>query len=196
MDFYMNCESAMYHYSNHSVEEFSRLDVIRKLKVLDSPYESLFNTITRTISQVCDVPIALISFLEEDRHWFKSKVGPHGIAEIPTQLAFCWHTITSTGIFEVEDATKDARFIKNPLVTGNPHIRFFAGASIALPLGEKVGSLCVMDTKPNKLSDYKIAALQGFAKVISQALIIRDVHSRTALGDAALEVAFKKPMLN
>jgi GAF domain-containing protein len=183
----------MYHYSNLSSDEISRLEILRKLKILDSPYEALFNTITRAISEICNSPIALISFVEDDRHWFKPKVGLAGAIEIPIELAFCWSTILSNGVFEVEDATLDARFKDNPLVTGKPHIRFFAGAAISLPLGEKIGSLCVMDTQPNQLSDYKRAALEGFAKVISQALIIRDAHSRTALGNGALDIAFKKP---
>ena len=186
----------MYHYTNQSSAEISRLEVIRKLKILDSPYEALFNTITRAISEVCQTPIALVSFIEEDRHWFKPKVGLASMVEMPSELAFCWHTIMATGVFEVKDATLDIRFDKNPLVTGKPHIRFFAGASISLPLGEKIGSLCVMDTEPNQLTDYKKAALEGFAKVISQALIIRDAHSRIALGTAALDIAYKKPLLS
>ena len=185
----------MHLYTNQAPEEVIRLEVIRKLKILDSPYESLFNLITRSVSEVCKTPIALISFIEEDRHWFKPKIGLLGIPEIPIELTFCWHSMLTPGIFEVEDALLDARFSNNPLVTGQPNLRYFAGASITLPLGEAIGSLCVIDTEPNKLSDNQKAALEGFAKVISQALIIRDAHSKTALGDGALNLAFKKPLL-
>ena len=159
--------------------EITRLDILRRLKISDSPYESLFNTITRAISEICNTPIALISFIEEDRQWFKSIVGLDGITQTPIEQSFCAHTILSETTMEVQDATQDERFKNNPLVTGSPNIRFYAGAPITLPLGERIGSLCVIDTKPNQLNEDKKNALQGFAKVISQTLLIRDVHSRS-----------------
>ena len=158
----------------------TKLDTLRRLKIHDSPYESLFNTITRAISEICDMPIAFISFIEEDRQWFKSKIGLDGISETPIEHAFCAYTILSTETMIVQDATRDARFKDNPLVTGETNIRFYAGAPITLPLGERIGSLSVIDTKVNELDGYKIAALEGFAKVISQSLLIRDIHSRAS----------------
>ncbi|MES2499512.1 MAG: GAF domain-containing protein [Pseudomonadota bacterium] len=169
---------------NHSVlpaVEIKRLAALRRLKISDSPYESLFNTITRAISEICRTPIALISFIEEDRQWFKSNVGLNGITETPIEQAFCAHTILSEQVMEVKDATLDERFKNNPLVTGSPNIRFYAGAPITLPLGERIGSLCVIDTKANQLNECEKAALESFAKVISQTLLIRDVHSRKTL---------------
>ncbi len=168
----------MHHYSNLPIEEQNRLQALRKLRILDSPYESLFDTITRSISQICMTPIALISFVDEDRQWFKSIIGIDGVTQTPRELGFCAATILSDEILEVNDVTVDERFKDNPLVTGNPNVRFYAGAPITLPLGERIGSLCVIDTKPNQLNEYQKAALEGFAKVISQALLIRDVNSR------------------
>ena len=184
----------MHRFSNLDPEEISRLEIIRKRKILDSPYESLFNTITRATSEIFNAPIALISFIEEDRHWFKPNVGLDGKEHLPLEMSFCSHTINSDGIFVVHDATVDERFKKNPLVIGEPYIKFFAGAPISLPMGEKIGSICVMDTNLNEFNEYKKAALEGFAKVISNALTIHDVHTRAVLGNAALESTLKKKL--
>ena len=171
----------MHRYSNLPDEEQKRLEALRKLKILDSTYEYLFDTITRSISEIFKTPIALISFVDEDRQWFKSIVGIDGLTQTPRELGFCAETILSDDILEISDAIVDQRFKDNPLVIGKPYIRFYAGAPITLPLGERVGSLCVIDTKPNLLNEYQKAALTGFAKVISQALLIRDVNSRLKL---------------
>lgn len=168
----------MHRYSNLPEEEQNRLRELRQLRILDSPYESLFDVVSRAIMNVCKTPIAIISFVDEDRQWFKSKVGQDGVTLIPRELQFASETILSDETLEVYDATLDERFKDNPLVIGNPHLRFYAGAPITLPLGERIGSLCVIDTIPNQLNEYQKAALEGFAKVISQALLIRDVSSR------------------
>ena len=93
----------MHHYSNLSEAEQKRLEALRKLKILDSPYESLFDTITRAISEVCLTPIALISFVDEDRQWFKSRVGIDGVSQTPRELGFCAATILSDQILEVHE---------------------------------------------------------------------------------------------
>ena len=169
---------SMHRYSNLSSDEIARLQALRKLKILDSPYETLFDCITRAASEICKTPIALISFVDEDRQWFKAKVGIDGITETPRELAFCADTILSAEVLEVLDTLEDERYKDNPLVLGYPHIRFYAGAPISLPLGERIGSLCVIDTKPGELNQYQKAALEGLAKVISQALLIRDMNAR------------------
>jgi len=172
----------MHRYSNLPASELENLRKLQKLKIEDSPYETLFDSITVSIAEICHCHTALISFLEEDCKWFKSKVGMGNTTHIPLELAFCEQTVLSNHILEIPDATLDERFKHNPLVVGEPFIRFFAGAPISLPLGDPIGSLCVIDHKPNKLNDHQKIALNGFAKVISQALLIRDVHLRTALG--------------
>lgn len=186
----------MHRFSNLSPEDFSHLEIIRKLKILNSPYETLFNTITRATSEVFNAPIALISFIEEDRYWFKPNIGLDEHEHLPIELAFCMHTINSEGIFVVNDASIDELFKNNPLVIGKPNIRFFVGAPISLPLGEKIGSLCVIDSKPNQLNDYKVAALEGFAKIISNALLIHDIHTKTAIGKSPLETILKRKLVN
>lgn len=170
----------MYRFSNLPPEEVARLEALRKLKILDSPYETLFDCITRAAGEICKTPIALISFVDEDRQLFKSKVGIDGISETPRELAFCADTILSAEILEVEDASLDERYKDNPLVLNYPHIRFYAGAPISLPLGERIGSLCVIDTQPNQLNQYQRAALEGLAKVISHALLIRNMNARAS----------------
>lgn len=172
----------MQRFSNLPADEVARLQALRKLKILDSPYETLFDHITRATGEICKTPIALISFVDEDRQWFKAKVGIDGINETPRELAFCADTILTPDVLEIPDTHHDDRYKDNPLVTGYPHIRFYAGAPIALPLGERIGSLCVIDTKPNALNEYQKAALQGLAKVISHALLIRDTNSRVHKG--------------
>ena len=174
----------MHHHSNLPEEEQKRLEALRKLQILDSPFESLFTSIKGSIIEVCKTPIALISFVDEDRQWFKSLASVGEVTRTPGELEFCATTIFSDEILEVYDTTVDERFKDNPLVTGNPYIRFYAGAPITLPLGEKIGSLSVIDTRPNLLNEYQRAALTGFAKVISQALLIRDVNSRINLTSA------------
>lgn len=158
--------------------EFKRLTALRKLKILDSPYEALFDAITVAASEICSSPMALISFVDEDRQWFKSNIGLEGVTETPREIAFCAHTIMAEGTMEVHDASLDNRFKDNPLVTGDPNIRFYAGAPITLPLGEKIGTICVLDKKANVLHDSQKRALESLAKVIAQALIIRDSHLR------------------
>lgn len=182
----------MHRFSNLDPDEISRLEVIRKRKILDSPYETLFNSITRATSEIFNAPIAMISFLEQDRHWFKPHLGLDGKEHLPLEMSFCSHTINSDGVFVVHDTTVDERFKTNPLVIGEPHIKFFAGAPISLPAGEKIGSLCVMDTKLNDFNEYKKAALEGFVRVISNALTIHDVHTRAVLGNDPLEPTIKK----
>ena len=186
----------MHRSSNLPPLELEALKATHKLKVFDSPYEALFKSITNTAKEVFKAPIALISFMDVDSKWFKPNMGLDGKHELPIELAFCWHTINSDGVFFVQDASQDDRFKDNPLVLGEPYIRFFAGAPITMPLGEKVGSLCVIDTTPNHLYDYKKATLEGLAKSISQALTIRDIHSRMVLDKSDLALAFKSPLLS
>lgn len=178
----------MHNYSNPPPEEIARLNALRKLKILDSPYESLFDTITSAASELCRTPIALISFVDEDCQWFKSKIGIDGVSETPRELAFCTHTILSKEILEVTDTHLDERFKNNPLVLGSPNIRFYAGASISLPLGERVGTLCVIDTLPNQLNEFQKVGLEGLARVISQALIIREYNLKAKHGKSSMKI--------
>ncbi len=158
---------------NTSDAEIKRLAVLKKLQILDTPYEILFDSLTKLAGTVCETPISIISLLDENRQWFKSTYGLENMRETPRAHAFCSYTILSNSILEVPDASKDNRFKDNPLVTGEPDIRFYAGAPIRMPLGEKIGAVCVIDTKAKQLTNVQKEALEGIAKVVSQCLMMR-----------------------
>lgn len=159
-------------------DELSRLSALIELGVLDTPPEVEFDALVNAAALVCNVPISLISLVDGERQWFKANVGLPGATETPRDMAFCAYAIHNDGIFEVEDASKDSRFIDNPLVTSRPDIRFYAGAALSLSNGARVGTLCVIDTKPQKLSEMQRTTLSYLAKAAVKAL-----ESRRALLD-------------
>ena len=153
--------------------EAQRLARLRELVVLDSEPEAVFDTIARTASEICGVPIALLTLVDDERQWFKANVGLPGLNETPRDIAFCAHAIGSDQVFEVPDATRDARFVNNPLVTAAPDIRFYAGAPLVLPDGERVGTLCVIDRQAGLLSATQKHMLHSLAEITVQALTMR-----------------------
>ena len=160
--------------------EAHRLAQLRALLVLDSAPEPMFDSIARLASEVCGVPIALLSLVDSERQWFKANVGLAGVNETPRDVAFCAHAIAQDALFEVPDATRDQRFAANPLVTGAPDIRFYAGAPLVLPGGERVGTLCVIDRTARQLTEAQATMLKSLAAIASQALVMRrDLITRT-----------------
>ncbi len=153
--------------------EEARLASLRDLVVLDSAPEPLFDSIARMASEVCGVPIALISLVDAERQWFKANVGLPGVNETPRDIAFCAHAIGSDAVFEVPDATLDPRFAHNPLVTGPTDIQFYAGAPLILPDGQRVGTLCVIDHEARNLDAGQTQTLRSLAIMVSQALVMR-----------------------
>ncbi|MEL6961619.1 MAG: GAF domain-containing sensor histidine kinase [Pseudomonadota bacterium] len=135
-------------------DEVGRLAELERYRILDTPEEHVFNQITQLTSRVFDAPIALISLIAARRQWFKAKVGLTA-CETSRDVAFCTHTVLGEEVLVVPDATLDPRFCDNPLVTGPPHIRFYAGTPLIAPTGHKLGTLCVIDTKPRKQFDSK-----------------------------------------
>jgi GAF domain-containing protein len=125
--------------------ETARLKALHGYGVLDTPNEAEFDAIVREAAKALGTPVALISLIDEHRQWFKAKVGLEP-AETPRSISFCTHAIRGTEVMVVEDARNDARFADNPLVTGDPNIRFYAGAPLKTRDGQRIGTLCVIDT--------------------------------------------------
>ncbi len=148
--------------------EQKRLKVLWQYEVLDTVPEELFDDLTELAARICEAPIALISLVDEKRQWFKSKVGAT-MNETARDISFCTHAITQQDVFIVPDATRDARFAKNPLVVSEPRIRFYAGAPLVTPDGYAIGTLCVIDKVPRTLTPDQRQALLILARhVVSQ----------------------------
>ncbi len=146
-------------------DEAKRLLALKGFNVLDTAPEVELDDITRLASQICGVPIALISLVDENRQWFKSRVGLSA-TETPRDVAFCAHAILESKTFIVEDALKDHRFSENPLVVSAPKVRFYAGAPLTTSAGYKIGTLCVIDHEPRKLSPDQTKSLEAPARQV------------------------------
>ncbi len=155
------------------MDEARRLERLRALAVLDTDPEPLYDAVTRLAAAVCQAPIALVSLVDAERQWFKSNQGLPGVSETPRAHAFCAHAIRAPGLMEVPDTLADARFAGNPLVTGSPHIRFYAGQPVCLPDGTPLGTLCVIDQQPRQLDARQRQTLGELAAVVSAALAMR-----------------------
>ena len=143
------------------------------LDILDTLPEATYDSITFLASQICDVPIALVSIVDEDRQWFKSRVGLD-VTETHRDLAFCAHAINEPDeIMIVTDASNDTRFKANPLVTGDPNIKFYAGAPLVTANGSALGTLCVIDRQPRVLSDDQLASLRALSTQVMALLELR-----------------------
>ena len=143
--------------------EHARLAALKGYEILDSETEAKFDRITELASIICEVPISLISLIDEERQWFKSKVGLD-VEETPRALSFCQYAIMDDKYFEVEDATKDIRFEDNELVTADPNIRFYGGYPLIDPNGYALGTLCVLDRTTNQLTTQQRRALELLAQ--------------------------------
>jgi GAF domain-containing protein len=156
--------------------ETRRLKVLWQYDVLDTVPEEVFDDLADLAAHICDAPIALISLVDEDRQWFKARVGITA-SETSRDISFCAHAIMNEGLFVVPDATQDKRFKHNPLVTGSQKIRFYAGAPLITPDGHALGTLCVLDSKPRTLRPEQAQALNVLAhQVVSQLELRR--HAR------------------
>ena len=148
--------------------EAGRLAALENYNILDTLPEEEFDRITKLASLICGVPIALISLIDKDRQWFKSKTGLD-TPQTPRDISFCQYAIIGESLFEIEDATKDERFLSNPLVTANPNIRFYAGYPLIDPDGYSLGTLCIIDREAKKLTPSQQQALSLLAdEVVSQ----------------------------
>lgn len=155
-------------------DETRRLEALRGLKLLDSPPEERFDRVTRLAKQIFSTPIALVSLIDADRQWFKSTQGLD-IAETPRNVSFCGHAIVDDKIMVVNDATEDRRFCDNPLVCGDPNIRFYAGYPLSAPDGSRVGTLCVIDRVPREITAEQTLLLRELGRMIEEELIDADL---------------------
>jgi diguanylate cyclase (GGDEF)-like protein/PAS domain S-box-containing protein len=153
--------------------EVQRLQRLRELLVLDSEPEPLFDTLARTAAEFCGTSAGLVSLVDAERQWFKANYGLGQMRETPRDAAFCAHAILGEAVFQVPDAHQDPRFIDNPLVTQAPNIRFYAGAPLALPGGERVGTLCVLDLEARALTPEQSRMLEHLSQIAVQALVMR-----------------------
>lgn len=163
---------------NFKVEgEKVRQHALDRLQVLNTPEEQAYDDITRLAADVCGTPIALISLTDNHRQWFKSRVGLQA-REMPRENSFCEHALkTPHCMLIIPDASADERFNNHPLVTGDPKIRFYAGAPLLTREGHMLGALCVVDTRPRELEAGQMADLQFMAQ---QVLVM--LESRAASG--------------
>jgi len=164
-----------------SISETRRLSALRRYGILDTPNEAEFDWFTRMAADLCGMPVSLVSFVDEDRQWFKSEVGLQGVRETPLDISICKHAILQKGVFEVPDTLEDERFRNNPLVKGEPFLRYYAGALLETPDGLPLGTLCVLDTQPRKLTAMQGEVLQGLARQLMNLLELR--LERRRLGD-------------
>ncbi len=153
--------------------ETARLARLHELYILDTAREPLFDSFVRLASEVCATPVALLCLVDADRQWFKADFGAGGLRQTPREFSFCTYAIASDDLMEVPDTRDDPRFAAGPFVRDDPGVRFYAGAPLILPCGERVGTLCVMDTQPRRLDEAQCRTLVALAAMATQALTMR-----------------------
>lgn len=153
-----------------SYDETLRVHTLRELNILDTAPEDRFDRLTRLAKRMFNVPIALVSLIDSDRQWFKSSIGLP-VSQTARSVSFCGHAILQNEAFVVPDASLDQRFATNPLVLGEPHIRFYAGQPLKLGNGIVLGTLCIIDSVPRSFSDEDREALRDLAKIVENELI-------------------------
>jgi PAS domain S-box-containing protein len=162
----------MDHTAAPSWHERDRLAALQRYRILDTQPEREFDDIVRIAAQICGVPMALISLVDDKRQWFKATIGVEA-RETPREIAFCAHAIEQQDVFLVNDASKDDRFSRNPLVVDNPHLRFYAGAPLKTAEGLPLGTLCVLDSKPRDLTAEQTKSLEALARHVMTQLELR-----------------------
>ena len=157
----------------------ARLAALRSYAILDTPIEAAFEDITRIAAYICESPMAVINFIGDGRHWFKSEIGL-GVRETPIHTSICAHAILEQDFLEVPDTRLDERFSHNPLVTGRPYWRFYSGAILRTPEGHALGMMCVLDTRPRRLTEDQRGVLRALARQTMAQLELRRALAQAA----------------
>lgn len=160
--------------------EAERLAALRRYDILDTPAEPEFDDFTRLAAQICGTPVALITLIDTERQWFKSKVGVP-MSETPREMAFCTHTIQGRDLLEISNLSEDIRFHDHPLVANNPSARFYAGAPLITPDGMGLGTLCVLDVVPRHLTPEQRDAIQTLSRQVMAQLELRRFNQHLKL---------------
>jgi two-component sensor histidine kinase len=168
-----------------------RLAALRDYNVLDTAPEAAFDDIVKLASAICETPVSLISLVEDGRQWFKSKVGVD-LTETPLDVSICAHAILSSDYLEVPDTTQDKRTADNPLVANDPHLRFYAGATLTTPEGIALGTICTLDYKPRRLNDFQRNALKILAGQVMKLMELRRLQKFEAEARAKAEALAKE----
>ncbi len=172
--------------------EAERIATLHSLNVLDTPRHDRFDRYTRISTRIFDMPIALITLVDRYRQWFKSTAGFEG-EETSRNISFCGHAILGDDVFEIRNTRRDPRFRDNPLVVEHPHIRFYAGAPLEAPNGHKLGTLCLIDRVPRRLSDEEKIMLKNLANMVVNEMInyvdtVTGLDNRNALLSAGAKL--------
>lgn len=150
-----------------------KLAALHKLQVLDSQYEVFYNTVNKLAALICDVPVALITLADDENIWINSEIGNSGITQIPRESAFCsW--VLNDEFHEVTNISLNINRYCHPLIEGASSFMFFAGAPLKLPMGEVIGTLCVFDIKPKRMTIKQKTMLIGLADIVAKALVVKN----------------------
>ncbi len=164
-------------------DEEGRLLALQRYQILETSEEDAFEHVVNLVQNILNVPMCAISLVEHQRQWFKAKRGIE-MSETPRDVSFCAQAIKDRNPLVIQDATSDPRFSENPLVTGEPHIRSYAGIPLRTPDGYNIGSLCAIDTKPRLFTPFEVSILDQFAKIVVGELELRQIASSDHLSGA------------
>ena len=178
-------------YSLQHSDEGGRLAALRRYGILDTPKEEEFDDFAILAAGICQTPIAGVSFVDQNRQWLKAEVGL-GVRETSLDVSICRHAILEKEVFIVPDTTRDERFHNNPLVTGEPHLRFYAGAQLISAESMPLGTVCVLDYEPRQLTEIQTRSLRALARQVMNILDLRFAVKEIAQKNAVLEKTMAK----